>query len=421
MGLIQRKRFVWYEPWFFQQRIRTTKSWLLFSLLLLAVGIAVGAALFLSAPPGKAINVLEVIGLSIGLAAVIWWVLDGANSRRQAILFEDSIVVGGDMGKYSMPTTYKLSEIPGAAIVMPEESKWPEPALFFHYGGEEQAIGIESKAGLRRLAQAIHDAGVSVRMDGWQPNEEREFDRAFYWQADPEQVVEKSQMETLPPGSASMMSVGGILLAIVRQSWAIVLWLLITAATVYYGYQNWNNLGLIRLALVFIIPIGAMYLAGDFTERFASASTTHGLIRMAKKQFRKREGIQMNPDANDLVAVEIFARDQFAKTIQKIREMGFLQADPRGRRMLFEGKKERWCIPARSIQSLAIEEVQSGTPGQSAAGTLNYYVVVRFAADEDQEFGFRHSGRDYGKFDDIKRAEGAIRVFEAFESLLQHG
>lgn len=67
---------------------------------------------------------------------------------------------------------------------------------------------------------------------------------------------------------------------------------------------------------------------------------------------------------------------------------------------------------------MAIEEVQAGTPGQSATGALNYYVVVRFAADEDKEFGFRYGERDFGKFDDIKRAEGGIRLYEAFESLL---
>jgi len=37
------------------------------------------------------------------------------------------------------------------------------------------------------------------------------------------------------------------------------------------------------------------------------------------------------------------------------------------------------------------------------------------------EFGFRYAERDFGKFDDIKRAEGGIRVYEAFESLLSLG
>jgi hypothetical protein len=421
MGLFQRKRFVWYEPWFFQQRIRTKKSWLMLSLLLLAVAVAVGAAIFWSAPAGKPFHLLQVIGLSVGSAAAVWWVLDGTDTRRQAILFEDSIVVGGDMGKYSSPTTYKLSEIPGAAIVFPEESKWPETALFFHYGGEEQAIGIESKASLPRLAQAIHDAGVPIRLDGWQPNLESEFEKAFFWQADPKQVFAKARIEVLPPGTASMMTVGGILLAIIRQCWAVVLWLLITGAAIYYGYQNWNNLGIVHFVLLFVIPLGTMMMAGQYMDRVAAASTSRGLGRMAKGQIRKRNGIQLNLDANDLIPVEIFVREQFDKTIQKIHELGYLQADHSGQRMLFEGKKQRWCIPSKSIQSLAIEEVQAGTPGQSATGALNYYVVVRFAADEDQEFGFRNSQRDFGEFNDVKRAEGAIRVYEAFDSLLSNG
>lgn len=339
------------------------------------------------------------------------------ESRRQAVLFEDSIIVGGDMGKYSQPETYKLAQIDAAAIVLPEESKWPEPALFFYYNGVEQAIGIEYKAGLTRLAQAIHDAGIRVRLEGWQPNQESELKKKFSWQADSSLVTEKAKMEPLPPGSASMMTVGGIFVAIVRQCLAFGVWLLITGYAIYYGYQNWDDLGVFRFGLLIAIPIAAMYIAGVYTDRFATAATSQGLSRMARSQVRKREGIEIDPDAEDLVAVEILKRDQFDKTIHKIHEMGFLQADPVSRRMLFEGKKERWSIPARSIRSLAIEEIQTGAPGQSAMGALNYFVVVQFASDEDQEWGFRYGERDYGEHNDIKRAEGAIRVYEAFESL----
>lgn len=431
MGLFERKRFVWNEPWFFQQRIRTAKGWLVCALFLLGLAVAVGAALYFGAPAAKRMHILEILGLSVGVAAALWWVLDGTNTRRQAVLFGDSLVVGGDMGKYSHPTTYKLSEIAvsGAAIVMPEESKWPEPALFFLYKGEEQGIGIESKVSFKKLAQALHDAGVSVRLDGWQPNQESELTKAFTWQAEPRQVVAKARMETLPPGTVSLMTPQGMFLAAFRQCWALGLWLVLTGAAIYYGYQNWNNLGLLRMILLFIIPIGVLYIAGVYTDRFATAATSIGLGRMIRKQMRKRDGVQLDPDAPDLIPVEIFVRDQFANTVQRIREAGYLQVDPSGRRMLFEGKKERWSIPAASIRSLALEEIQIGTPGQSALGALNYYVVVRFAADDDpkpgenllQEFGFRNAERDYGEWTDLKRAEGGIRVYEAFDALVSHG
>jgi hypothetical protein len=415
MPLFQRKRFVWNEPWFFQQRIRPAKAWVLFSLMVSAFAGTVGAILYFSAP---AANLLEVIGLSLGMAFAIWWVLDGSNTRRQAVLFEDSIVVGGDMGKYSYPTTYKLSGITDALIVWPEQSRSPSPALCFRYEGAEQLIGIESKARLTHLVQALHDAGVSIWMHGWEPNQQSEFEKAYSWQAEPSQVVEKATIETLPPGTPSMMSAGGIVIAIVRQTWAIVLWLVLTGYAIYYGYQNWANIGIVQMAVLILVPIGVLYIVGEYTDRFASAATSQGLIRMAKNQFRKRNGIQLDLDAEDLLPVEIFVRDQFANTVQKIHEMGFLQADRGGQRMLFEGKQQRWALPAGSIRSLAIEEIQSGTPGQSALGAMNYYVVVRFVAEEEQEFGFRYSQRDYGEVNDIKRAEGGLRVFEAFESIL---
>ncbi|MBC7854273.1 MAG: hypothetical protein IAF94_12640, partial [Pirellulaceae bacterium] len=74
MGLFQRKRFVWNEPWFFQQRLRTMKGWILFSLFLLAVALVMGAAMFFGAPAAKRMHVLEIIGLSVGMAAAVWWV-----------------------------------------------------------------------------------------------------------------------------------------------------------------------------------------------------------------------------------------------------------------------------------------------------------------------------------------------------------
>src|SRR5687767_9480754 len=105
MPLFQRKRFVWYEPWFFQQRIRTAKSWVYLALLLIAIAVGVAATLYFTTPQGRPVDYGLILGLSLGSAAAVWWLLDGTNTRRQAVLFEDSIIVGGDMGKYSEPET----------------------------------------------------------------------------------------------------------------------------------------------------------------------------------------------------------------------------------------------------------------------------------------------------------------------------
>ena len=175
MTFFARKRFVWNEPWFFQQRIRTPTSWFLLSLLLLAVAGIVGAALYFAAPAGKPINLFEIVGMSLAAAAALWWVLDGAESRRQAVLFQDSIVVGGDMGKYSYPTTYKLSEIPrrgdrhaqrvevaGARLVL--SLRWRRASDRRRF--ESRLAAISSGAARRRSPRAIGrlDAGSGKRV-----------------------------------------------------------------------------------------------------------------------------------------------------------------------------------------------------------------------------------------------------------------
>lgn len=417
MALFERSRYVWNEPWFFQQRTRTTASWVKFILFLVACAVAVSATFYFSAPAGQPKNWLEIIGMGVGFSAAIWWLFDGVETRRQAVLHEDSLIVGGDMGKYSHPTTYKLSAIDGMAIVLPEESKWPEPALFFHYDGEEQAIGIDAKVGLQRVAQAIHDLGIPIRLDGWQPDSESAFERAYRWERQGD-VTERATMHDLPEGTPSMMNVGGILLAIFRQCWAIGLWLALTIYLGYYGYQNWNQLGFVRMALIIAVPIAALYVAGTYTDRIATAATSFGLTKMALEQLRKREGVQVNLDSPEILPVEILELDQMEKTIQVLYEMGFLEANQTECCLFFEGKKQRWRIPAGAIISVQLEEIQTGTPGQSAMGTLNYFVVLTFQADEERKLALRDGQRDFGEYDDKKRAEGGVYVFEAIESVL---
>ena len=314
MALFKRKRFVWNEPWFFQQRIRTTKSWFNLILFLVIAGTAVSASFYASAPPGQPKNWVEIIGMGLGLAGALWWMFDGVETRRQAVLLEDSIVVGGDMGKYSSPTTYKLSDIKGFAIVLPEESKWPEPALFFHYEGEEQAIGIESKAGLTRVAQAVHDVGKPIRLDGWEPDQGSEFKKLYQWESDSKNPVSESVMETLPEGTPGIMNASGILIAIFKQCWALGLWLALTIYLGYYGYQNWNNLGIVRFALLIMIPIGTLFVAGTYTDRIATAATSMGLTQMAIDQMRKRSGVQIDLDAEELVPIEILETEPVSYT-----------------------------------------------------------------------------------------------------------
>ncbi|WP_146576433.1 hypothetical protein [Neorhodopirellula pilleata] len=103
----------------------------------------------------------------------------------------------------------------------------------------------------------------------------------------------------------------------------------------------------------------------------------------------------------------------------QIERLPLMQVDAKGARLLFEGKKERWCIPADSIGSIRLEEVQVGTPGESATSTLLYFVLISFASPMGEfEYGLRDDSRDFGAFDDIKRAKAGKRLYETIRAIL---
>ncbi|MGB7348151.1 MAG: hypothetical protein WBD20_28260 [Pirellulaceae bacterium] len=413
---------MWYEPWFFQQRIRNFAGWAGLGLILGIITILVAVAIGLTAQQGNPLSLWEFVGLPLGTAFAVWWLFDGTETRRTATLDDQSLVVGGDMGKYSSPTIYKLADIAGAAIVMPEESNWPTPALYFLCEGQEAVIGIEEGAGLKRLAQALHDVGVPIRMDGWEPGQDNGFEKAFRWQAVPGTTKPTATISKLPDSEPGLYNIPGILWAIFLQCWALVLWLALAASLGYYAYQNGANLGLGMMAVFVVVVFATFMAAAQYTDRFATAATSDVLTRGAIKQIAQRSRPLINPQSEDLLPVEIFERDQFERTIQKMYEMGFVQVDIDNARILFEGKKQQWVLPTQSIKSVAMEEIQTGTPGQSALGALNYYTTLQFAtAEGEKELGFRYAVRDYGEVNDLKRAAGGITLFEAMECILPAG
>lgn len=416
MPFFKPSRFAWNEPWFFQQRMRTLSGWILFILFLVAIGVIVGL-LLLNGQGKPAWN--SVLGLSFGAPLSIWWLFDGTESHRKAVLNDDSIVVGGDMGKYSSATTYKLSEIGSCAIVTREASGLPATSLVFLYDGEATAIGIDDKVSLPRLARAIHDVGLPVTLDGWDPNHDDAFSKAFDWQAEEGQVRATAVIETLSDETPPLVAPLGMIKAIFIQCWAFVLWLALTIVIGYWAYQNWGGLGIIDMCFAILVPIGTMWVTGMFLERVATAQTSLSLCKSITAQLSKREGVKVSVNGDLLFETAMREPSEFAKMVHKIRESGYLQVNRQQKTIFFEGKKERWQIPSDSIQSLAIQEIQTGTPGQSSTGALLYFVVMTFVTSEGpQTIGFINDRRDFGEHNDLKRAEYAVDLFEAAAEIL---
>jgi hypothetical protein len=364
---------------------------------------------------------IELIGLGFGVAAILWAVIDGPTMRRVATLDSEALYVDGDFGKFSRHEKYKIAAIRLAVIRSAEELKWPFPALFLLVNAEEVVVGISRSNSLSRLASAMHELKIPVQLEGWDPSAENEFERTFKMSAaDPSAIRPTARIETIAPGEPKLWTPTGIAIAIIQQCGAGAIAIAVIAGAVFYVYRHWGNIGLVEVVAAILIPIAVMYIAGTFTERFATASTSNTLGKYARSQIRQRRNVELRIDSEKIFPVEVFREDQFAKTVQRMHEMGYIEVDVDRRQLMFEGKKERWMLPADCLRNLAIEEVQSGAEGDASFGMSNYYVVLEFDTPTGQEkFGLRSGKRDYGAWTDIKRAQHAIELFELITPLME--
>lgn len=380
--------------------------------------LSVASIVVLATPDGQPTDWLNVLLMSLGSVGCVWYVFDGTNARRQAILSETELIVGGDMGKYSVPTIYKLDQIPGAAIVMPEESGWPSPGLYFHYEDKEEVVGIGEQVELPRLAKAIHDSGIPIRLHGWDPATSQDVAETFSWERDRGNGDRSAKMEILGEDQVSLMSPLPMISAITQQCLPFLIWLFSVGYMIWYLYQNWNALIGYEWIIVLAVTIFGMMVMAQITERYSTAATSRTLGKMVRRQVKRRTGCQIDVDSPDNFEIEVREPDQFDKTVFKIRETALVQVDRH--RLLFEGKKERWCIPASSLKAVRLQEVQIGTPGESAVSILLYFVVISFATQDGEfEYGLRDDARDFGAFDDTKRATAGVRLYEAVASIVE--
>jgi hypothetical protein len=81
---------------------------------------------------------------------------------------------------------------------------------------------------------------------------------------------------------------------------------------------------------------------------------------------RQRPGALVEPDDPDAVYVGVVPRQNWGRLmLENCQDVGLLKTDPARRELLFEGVRQRWRIPADSIESCELEEYTVGPPGPS--------------------------------------------------------
>jgi hypothetical protein len=137
------------------------------------------------------------------------------------------------------------------------------------------------------------------------------------------------------------------------------------------------------------------------------------LIKTGRSRVTQRPSTLIKRFDETVFAVEMIQRETWEAVAPKVVDFGFLIVDSASRRLLYEGNKERWIVPAGSIGKLKIEEVQYGTAGESATGQLRCFVVLTFQQQSGPfEIGMRVADKDPGKNTDARRMQKAVDLYE---------
>jgi hypothetical protein len=102
------------------------------------------------------------------------------------------------------------------------------------------------------------------------------------------------------------------------------------------------------------------------------------LLRRAQREISERPDALVDPRHPDAVLVHVVPRDRWQHgPILKPSEVGFLLVDQPGRRLLFEGDKERWRVPAGCLISCEVERASVHAGREENAVPSQFVAIVR--------------------------------------------
>jgi hypothetical protein len=106
------------------------------------------------------------------------------------------------------------------------------------------------------------------------------------------------------------------------------------------------------------------------------------LYRAACREFASRPDKLVEPSDPDALFVEVVLRENWPRNqfmLEPAIDVGFLRIDVDRQVLLFEGDKERYIVPAASILSCEVEQMQTATyvvAGQPRTRTDPRYAAV---------------------------------------------
>src|SRR5262249_52506618 len=121
--------------------------------------------------------------------------------------------------------------------------------------------------------------------------------------------------------------------------------------------------------------IAAVILGFAFVAVFPGVLPTWFLLARARQVVRTRPEALVDADDPDALFVGVVPRQNWGKLMLELSDdMGFLRIDGERQRLLYEGDRERWTIPAASVLSCEVEGFDFGPSAPD--GQAAFWVVV---------------------------------------------
>jgi hypothetical protein len=165
-----------------------------------------------------------------------------------------------------------------------------------------------------------------------------------------------------------------------------------------------NNSLKSALADAFFVVGSSLIVAVFVVAAFLGFCQNLWLRRIARSEIRRRPGRLVDPDARNVLFVEIVPVSNWSENFsdETATDVGLLQIDMANGQLLFEGEYMRYQIP-----SGAIARCEQDYYTRLDAETLRYFhfviVTIKLSAEKTVEIPFRIRRNYYGKSDQRAR------------------
>jgi hypothetical protein len=189
-------------------------------------------------------------------------------------------------------------------------------------------------------------------------------------------------IEDLPPdGAARVLNrrliTALLVLGLVPLELALLLGVGLAVAVGLY----WSDLGGgVKLGAA-IFALAGLVAGFKLSVRYGDGLVAQVQQRLLAAAIRQRPGALVGPDDSGAVYVGVVPRKNWGRLMMETAEdIGLLKIDSGRRELLFEGIRQRWRIPADSIESCELEEYTVGPPAPNKNNVF-LVAVLRVSGD----------------------------------------